>query len=102
MKQLSGLRGNKTWKKGELRIHYSLHREQLQMQRFAIFSSFFHLLPFFPLVIFQARIWKWISNFHSPDDLPNPRIELVSPVSPELQADSLSAKPLEKMKSRFA
>ena len=53
-------------------------------------------------VIFQARIGKWISNFHSPDDLPNPRIELVSPVSPELQADSLSAKPLEKTKSRFA
>ena len=52
--------------------------------------------------IFQARIQKWISKFCSPVDLPNPGIELVSPVSPELQADSLSAKPLEKTKSRFA
>lgn len=39
----------KLGRKGELRIHYSLHRESSSKeQRFAIFSSFFHLLPLFP------------------------------------------------------
>ena len=31
-----------------------------------------------------------------PDDLPDPRIELVSPMSPALQADSLLIEPLQK------
>ena len=34
--------------------------------------------------------------FASPGDLPNPRIEPMSPVSPALQMDSLSTKPLGK------
>ena len=35
--------------------------------------------------IFQARILKWVA-ISSPEDLPKPGVE---PVSPELQADSL-------------
>ena len=37
----------------------------------------------------QARILKWVA-FPSPGDLPNPGIELRSPI---LQADSLTSKP---------
>ena len=45
--------------------------------------------------IFQARIPEWLP-FPSPRDLPNLGIELVSPVSPALQADCLPAEPLGK------
>ena len=38
--------------------------------------------------IFQARIVEWVA-FPSPQDLPDPGIEPVSPMSPALQADSL-------------
>ena len=38
--------------------------------------------------IFQARTLEW-SPFPPPGCLPDPGIELVSPMSPELQADSL-------------
>ena len=38
--------------------------------------------------IFQARILEWVANTFS-GDLPNPAIELESPVSPALQIDSL-------------
>ena len=47
----------------------------------------------------QARILEWVA-VASPCDLPNPRIKPASPMSPELQADSLplepSGKPLSK------
>ena len=42
--------------------------------------------------IFQARILQSVA-ISSPGDLPNPGIEHLSSVSPELQADSLPAKP---------
>ena len=38
--------------------------------------------------ILQARILEWVAIF-PPGDLPNPGIENVIPVSPELQKDSL-------------
>ena len=46
--------------------------------------------------IFQARLLEWLP-FPSPGDLPDPGIELVSPVSPALQANSLPAEPLGKL-----
>ena len=45
--------------------------------------------------ILQARILEWVELFPSPGDPPNPGIK---PRSPELQVDSLPAKPQEKPK----
>ena len=46
----------------------------------------------------QARILEWVL-FPSPGDLPNPEIELMSPVSLVLQVDPLPTKPPGKPKS---
>ena len=43
--------------------------------------------------IFQARVLDGLP-FPTPGDLPDPGIEPTSPVSPELQGDSLPAEPL--------
>ena len=43
--------------------------------------------------IFQTRILEWAA-IPPPGDLPGPGIELATPVSPALQADSLPAEPL--------
>ena len=42
--------------------------------------------------IFQARLLEYVA-FPPPGDLPNPGMELESPVSLTLQADSLPTKP---------
>ena len=44
---------------------------------------------------FRQEYWN-VLPFPSPRDLPNPGIELKSPVSPALQADSLPAEPSGK------
>ena len=41
--------------------------------------------------ISQARVMEWVA-FH-PGDLPHPGTEPVSPMSPDLQADSLPVEP---------
>ena len=41
---------------------------------------------------FRQEYWGRLP-FPSPEDLPNPGIEPASPVSPELQVDSLAAEP---------
>ena len=47
-----------------------------------------------PLSIgFFRQVYLSEVPFHSPGDLPDPEIEPKSPVSPELQADSLLAEP---------
>ena len=46
--------------------------------------------------ISQARILKWVA-IPSPEDLSNPGIEPASPMSLELQADSLPAEPSEAL-----
>ena len=43
----------------------------------------------------RQEYWSGLS-FPSPGDLPDPRIESMSPVSPALQADFLPAEPLGK------
>ena len=43
----------------------------------------------------RQEYWCWLP-FLPPGDLPDPGIELQSPGSPASQADSSSAKPLEK------
>ena len=48
--------------------------------------------------ISQTRILEWVA-ISSPGDLPDSVIEPMFPVSPELQADSLSSEPLEKLHS---
>ena len=45
--------------------------------------------------IFRQEYWSGLP-FAPPADLPNPGIELASPVSPALQADSLPAEPSGK------
>jgi hypothetical protein len=44
---------------------------------------------------FRQESWNGLP-FPSPGDLPDPGIKSASPVSPALQVDSLSAKPLRK------
>ena len=48
--------------------------------------------------ISKTRILEWVA-ISSPGDLPDSVIEPMFPVSPELQADSLSSEPLEKLHS---
>ena len=43
----------------------------------------------------RQEYWSGL-RFLSPGDLPNPGIELVSPVSPALQVDSLPSEPTGK------
>ena len=43
----------------------------------------------------RQEYWSGL-KFPSPEDLPNPRMEIFSPVSHALQADSLTAEPLRK------
>jgi len=46
----------------------------------------------------RQEYWSGL-HFLSPGDLPNPGIELVSPVSPALQVDSLPSEPTGKPQS---
>ena len=48
--------------------------------------------------ISHTRILEWVA-ISSPGDLPDSVIEPMFPVSPELQADSLSSEPSEKLHS---
>ena len=49
--------------------------------------------------LFRQEYWSGLP-FPPPEDLPDPGIEAASPVTPALQADSLSTEPLEKPQSQ--
>ena len=82
------------------------HRLSGQISGVCVLSCFSHVQLFGTLwtVAYQAPLsmgffrqgyWSGLS-FPSPGDLPDPRIEPASPVSPALLADSLPAESLEK------
>ena len=67
------------------------------LNRVGLFSTLWSIAFQAPLSMGFSRQEYWSGlPFPSPGDLPDPRIEPTSPLSPALQADSLPAEPLGK------